>query len=70
MRDLQNEMISEICIVGLDFMFEEFKSKRQLISLYAGTMFMFYDERDGVKQVMMGHLDAMSEVVVDDSFYE
>lgn len=41
-----------------------------LISLFAGTMFMFHDERDGVKQVMMGHLDAMSEVVMDHGFYE
>jgi hypothetical protein len=37
-------MISEICIVGLEFTFEEFKSKRQMIYLYAGTMFMFHDE--------------------------
>lgn len=70
MRDLNDLMICEICIVGLDFMYEEFKSKRMLISLYAGTMFMFHDERDGVKQVMMGHLDAMSEVAIDNGFYK
>jgi len=49
MRDLANLLISEVCIVGFDFQFEEFRSKRQMIHLYAGTMFMFHDEVNSVK---------------------
>lgn len=41
-----------------------------MIYLYAGTMFMFHDEVDSVKQVMMGHLDAMAYVETDRAFYE
>lgn len=33
-------------------------------------MFMFHDEVNQVKQVMMGHLDAMAEVETDRAFYE
>jgi hypothetical protein len=36
--------VSEICIVGLDLGFEEYKSKRQMLTLYAGTLFIFHDE--------------------------
>lgn len=41
-----------------------------MIHLYAGTLFLFHDEVQSVKQVMMGHLDAMSEVETDRVFYE
>lgn len=42
------------------------------MSVYAGTMFMFHDEieQSGLKQVMMGHKDAMAEVFTSPDFYE
>ena len=41
-----------------------------MIYLYAGTMFIFHDELNSVKQVMMGHLDAMAYVETDRAFYD
>lgn len=42
------------------------------MSVYAGTMFMFHDEieQSNMKQVMMGHKDAMAEVFTNSDFYE
>jgi hypothetical protein len=49
MRDNLNLMITEICIAGLDFTFEDYLSKRQVIHFNAGTLFMFHDEFESVK---------------------
>jgi len=68
MRHADSELICEICIVGFDFNQNSYLSGRSTMYVHAGTMFMFHDEIivSNLKQVMMGHLNAKSEVFTND----
>ena len=72
MRQKDNDLICEICIVSFDFNYCSFLGGRSTMSVHAGTMFMFHDEiiTSNLKQVMMGHLNAKAEVFTNENFYE
>lgn len=44
MRDFNDELITEICIIGLKFSQVSYLNGRSIMSVICGTMFMFHDE--------------------------
>ena len=72
LREDDNTLISEFCLLNTDLGYESFESGRSSVFLRAHKFFIFHDEDPNLqtKQVLMSHLGVKNIMVTDDNFYK
>jgi hypothetical protein len=72
LREDDNKLISEFCLLNTDLGYEAFESGRSSVFLRAHSFFIFHDENPNLqaKQVLMSYLGVKNTMVTDDNFYQ
>lgn len=59
-------------MAGFEYTQESFSQGRSLMTVNAGSFFIFHDEKEesGMKEMLMGHSGCPAYVITNDKFYK